>query len=494
MNSEDLDNTWSETSNLEVMDNKKGKLNANAPKFMVGGGGTKTSRSNMRSAYSSTGSDSVTKQVDSEKEEERSKHLWSSSAVSMEALKNHFYNNKNEGHNRVAIDSPNRFRPSYESIQSPYMSPSQVSTISPSPRHSPYYQVEYDSPVAEISSIYHKMGNYANSPRHEGNGYMPVPYATAPMTPKSGNMGANKSPAATRRTMEPVDGYIYQVQFKRAHRNFILAPSAPRNIIPGDFVKVEADRGEDMGIVLSKLPACEFEEVMPTAGYRGRGFASGQGERKFLYRVATPDERVALATKVEDEEIALQVIREKVAERALPMAILDAEYQFDRHKLTFFFEAERRIDFRELVSELFSQYKTRIWMQQVDTSVLDYHDAGTELAKATGFLPPRDEQQFSVGGQHSRSNSGFGQDQFTSSFASPVFGGGADSGGFISPIVSGNNAFSYPKGSTLPANFQQKPAVNPYLYKSKPDDQGESVGQEDEMCPLLDAPWNFDQT
>jgi hypothetical protein len=83
----------------------------------------------------------------------------------------------------------------------------------------------------------------------------------------------------------------------------------------------------------------------------------------------------------------MKVIREKVLERCLPMVILDAEYQYDRHKLTFFFEAERRIDFRELVSELFSQYKTRIWMQQVDTSSLPIHDTGTELAQATGFLP-----------------------------------------------------------------------------------------------------------
>lgn len=73
------------------------------------------------------------------------------------------------------------------------------------------------------------------------------------------------------------------------------------------------------------------------------------------------------------------------------MTVLDAEYQFDRHKLTFYFEADRRIDFRELVSELFSQYKTRIWMQQVDTSSLSIHDAGLELAKATGFLPDREE-------------------------------------------------------------------------------------------------------
>jgi hypothetical protein len=48
------------------------------------------------------------------------------------------------------------------------------------------------------------------------------------------------------------------------------------------------------------------------------------------------------------------------------MHVVDAEYQFDRHKLTFFFEAEGRIDFRELVRDLFSIYKTRIWMQQLD--------------------------------------------------------------------------------------------------------------------------------
>lgn len=77
------------------------------------------------------------------------------------------------------------------------------------------------------------------------------------------------------------------------------------------------------------------------------------------------------------------------------MAILDAEYQFDRHKLTFFFEADKRIDFRDLVSELFSQFKTRIWMQQVDTSSLPLQDPGLELAKATGFLPDRESDYIS---------------------------------------------------------------------------------------------------
>ena len=53
------------------------------------------------------------------------------------------------------------------------------------------------------------------------------------------------------------------------------------------------------------------------------------------------------------------------------MNILDSEYQFDRHKLTFFFEADGRIDFRELVRDLFSIYKTRIWMQQVDKGAVE---------------------------------------------------------------------------------------------------------------------------
>lgn len=156
--------------------------------------------------------------------------------------------------------------------------------------------------------------------------------------------------------LESADGYIYQVHFKRAHRNFLLSPAAPRNIQPGDFVKVEADRGEDLGVVVSKVPAKDFEEFIPTAGYRGRGFSNGQGEKKYIYRFSTVEEKHLLLEKVKDEERALRVrnshlhfdaansqqfrfpqqrkvIRDKVQQRRLPMVILDAEYQFDRHKV-----------------------------------------------------------------------------------------------------------------------------------------------------------------
>ena len=144
-------------------------------------------------------------------------------------------------------------------------------------------------------------------------------------------------------------------------------------------MKVEADRGEDLGIVVNKLPSEKFN----TSGRTGsRGSVSPGGvndmgvllapsmtnlaDLKRVVRLATHDEVSLLVAKREEEEELLKICREKVQQRSLPMHVVDAEYQFDRHKLTFFFEAECRIDFRELVRDLFSMYKTRIWMQQLD--------------------------------------------------------------------------------------------------------------------------------
>ena len=58
-------------------------------------------------------------------------------------------------------------------------------------------------------------------------------------------------------------------------------------------------------------------------------------------------------TKRQDEDKALSLCQMKVKQRKLPMEVIDAEYQWDRRKLTFYFIAEKRIDFRELVRELF---------------------------------------------------------------------------------------------------------------------------------------------
>ncbi len=89
---------------------------------------------------------------------------------------------------------------------------------------------------------------------------------------------------------------------------------------------------------------------------------------KFIQRIAQETEVKMLLDKARDETKALGICQAKVRQKKLPMEVVDAEYQWDRRKLTFFFVAEQRIDFRELVRDLFKIYKTRIWMCAVDRS------------------------------------------------------------------------------------------------------------------------------
>ena len=174
---------------------------------------------------------------------------------------------------------------------------------------------------------------------------------------------------------------VYNVKFKRTQRNFILGQRVAREVKIGCYVKVEADRGEDLGIVFSIIPMEKYlasNRPKPEAGAEeDSASAEGDGQAapshsvsvsdlKRIMRVATHDEISLLEVKRDEEEELLKVCRAKIRQRSLTMSVIDAEYQFDRNKLTFFFEAEGRIDFRELVRDLFSMYKTRIWMQQLD--------------------------------------------------------------------------------------------------------------------------------
>merc|ERR1719296_614460 len=121
--------------------------------------------------------------------------------------------------------------------------------------------------------------------------------------------------------------------------------------------------------------------------------ASNIGDLRRIMRVATHDEISLLEVKRGEEEMLLKICRTKVRQRGLPMTVVDAEYQFDRNKLTFFFQAEGRIDFRELVRDLFSIYKTRIWMEQLDKNgvgVVSDHslDSSTGNVSNDAFPPP----------------------------------------------------------------------------------------------------------
>ena len=86
---------------------------------------------------------------------------------------------------------------------------------------------------------------------------------------------------------------------------------------------------------------------------------------KPVVRKATDDDLKKVKRNLEDKEHALVVTREKVAEAGLNMKLVDAEYTFDRQKLIFYFTADGRVDFRELVRTLASIFKVRIELRQI---------------------------------------------------------------------------------------------------------------------------------
>lgn len=200
----------------------------------------------------------------------------------------------------------------------------------------------------------------------------------------------------------PMPKIVYSVKFKRTQRNFALGPRIVRDLKIGTYVKVEADRGEDLGIVVGKVPAEKYSFSGRSSFNGGLGVSpgvpTGAADLKRIIRLATHDEVSLLGMKREEEEELLKICRSKVRQRGLPMNVVDAEYQFDRHKLTFFFEAEGRVDFRELVRDLFSMYKTRIWMQQLDKStstsspaILAPHPSSLQMDYGTPIIAPVSE-------------------------------------------------------------------------------------------------------
>jgi len=163
--------------------------------------------------------------------------------------------------------------------------------------------------------------------------------------------------------MQATPRTVYTVKFKRSQKNYFLSDHIKGDIKIGSYVKVEADRGEDLGIVLSRIP---IEKFNPGARLNSPNMGIPDLQLKRVSRLASDQEISLLILKEEEEAELLKICRSKTLQRGLPMNVVDAEYQFDRHKLTFFFEASCRVDFRELVRDLFSIYKTRIWMQQID--------------------------------------------------------------------------------------------------------------------------------
>ena len=184
-------------------------------------------------------------------------------------------------------------------------------------------------------------------------------------------------------------GQLFLVEFKSGRTEVMYVQEGngqPEfSISTNDYIIVEADRGEDLGKVVGEISIERMKQIMndPDSATLTQSEAySGIGTKeivpKRIHRLARPADVRLLQTKAQEEAIAMLRCQSKVRQKKLPMEVVDAEYQWDRNKLTFYFLADRRIDFRELVRDLFRIYKTRIWMCAVDKHRMKLLSGGSQ--------------------------------------------------------------------------------------------------------------------
>ncbi len=140
------------------------------------------------------------------------------------------------------------------------------------------------------------------------------------------------------------------VRFRTAGKIYYFDPKE-LELKRGDHVIVETSRGVEFGTVV--LSAHEVEDEKVTSPL------------KPVVRLATEKDEDTEARNREKEKEAMRICREKIQKHNLDMKLVDAEYTFDNNKVLFYFTADGRVDFRELVKDLASVFKTRIELRQI---------------------------------------------------------------------------------------------------------------------------------
>lgn len=143
---------------------------------------------------------------------------------------------------------------------------------------------------------------------------------------------------------------IIGVRFKKPGKIYFFDPDGI-NIRRGQFVIVETAMGIEYGEVAIAnriIPDEKLEKPL-----------------KKIIRVATHKDKKQNEENKKKEQEALKICEKKIKEHKLDMTLTDVEYKFDRSKLLFFFKAEGRIDFRDLVKDLAAIFKTRIELRQI---------------------------------------------------------------------------------------------------------------------------------
>lgn len=202
----------------------------------------------------------------------------------------------------------------------------------------------------------------------------PVPQPTASMALNEDVEGKGvadlSSPSATHPVPGPITSdsdetrdhsQILEVQFKGLRSEFFMFSSAS-SLREREYVVTEADRGQDIGWVkrISSADTLSCGGGCDHVGARTVPLPS----RKVIRRAAPAD--VIRLFQLRDQEMEVRRrTREMVTKRKLRMKVSEAEWQWDRNKLTVYFTAEKRVDFRKLVRDMARTFRTRIELRQI---------------------------------------------------------------------------------------------------------------------------------
>ena len=143
---------------------------------------------------------------------------------------------------------------------------------------------------------------------------------------------------------------VIGVRFRPAGKIYYFAPGK-FHIRQGGKVIVETARGIQVGTVVAGPKEVKDEEVMQPL--------------KSVIRIATEEDKRAEEKNREKEKEAFEICLEKIRKHNLDMKLINAEYTFDNNKVLFYFTADGRIDFRELVKDLAAVFRTRIELRQI---------------------------------------------------------------------------------------------------------------------------------
>ncbi|MCR4705229.1 MAG: stage 0 sporulation family protein [Lachnospiraceae bacterium] len=143
---------------------------------------------------------------------------------------------------------------------------------------------------------------------------------------------------------------VIGVRFRTAGKIYYFDP-ARFEIKKGDHVIVETARGVEYGTAVDNVKEVPDDQVVQPL--------------KTVIRVANERDNEQAVKNKEKEKEAFKVCLEKIKKHGLEMKLIDAEYTFDNNKVLFYFTADGRIDFRELVKDLASVFKTRIELRQI---------------------------------------------------------------------------------------------------------------------------------